>query len=564
MKSKNLLKVISVVTAMTIFAQTSIAQGTSSSTKDTINDTTTLKNHIIFAPSILTLASGEATTVKATVYDNAGKEIQEPTVEWELADPSMSSYLKLVGKGSEITVVALAPSGTSSSVRPNNITVIATYKTSTQTISKALIIKLIEPAVPAGPIPPGIDPQVDLMWSVLPDQTVHDNFGKKISKEYYCINILIGNNSGYDLQIAGIGFTVPKLTKNFIPKANNNMNYMIPSMSYKMVRGTMLRAQEVGTRSRVMNVVTALGPVLAGFTPFFRALNARTNYVTGVNIFSNPFASGAKLVAPDTTIGQLERLDDQAFRDDDITLTIVRNNDQARITTFFPKEFFKGDKGASNQNDWKNWSPKTVMLELGELVLVGDLVQHINRVRVANIRQNDREYSISGRVTDNCGNGLENAEVVLIGGAFFKETKTKTDSNGNYQFEAIPVGDDYKLSAMFSGATKITSVIPESFKLLNDKTNVNFKVELGKYSISGKVTNVSAKGLNDVELTLLDETGKEIIKKKTEADGTFKFDSVTPSVAYKITVPDKDNKTQTIALGLLNCNKKDVNVVVAK
>src|SRR5205085_544547 len=43
--------------------------------------------------------------------------------------------------------------------------------------------------ITVGPIPPGLngEGQVDVMWSVLPDQVVHDNFGAKVATEYSCV-----------------------------------------------------------------------------------------------------------------------------------------------------------------------------------------------------------------------------------------------------------------------------------------------------------------------------------------------------------------------------------------
>ena len=69
------------------------------------------------------------------------------------------------------------------------------------------VIKIDVTPVEARPKPPGLDPQVDLMWKILPRKVVHDNFGRRIAKRYYAVEAMIGNNSGYDLQIAGVGFS---------------------------------------------------------------------------------------------------------------------------------------------------------------------------------------------------------------------------------------------------------------------------------------------------------------------------------------------------------------------
>lgn len=68
-------------------------------------------------------------------------------------------------------------------------------------------------AIAQSPIPPGLNPEVDVMWGVMARQVVRHNFGTKIAKHYYAIQLGIGNNSGFDLQIASVGFRLPKNTK---------------------------------------------------------------------------------------------------------------------------------------------------------------------------------------------------------------------------------------------------------------------------------------------------------------------------------------------------------------
>jgi hypothetical protein len=78
-----------------------------------------------------------------------------------------------------------------------------TDKTTTLTIS---VVK--QEPLPPGPIPPGLKPQVDIMWGVVPQRIVKDNFGTRVGKLFYCIEVVIGNNTGYDLQIASVGFNL--------------------------------------------------------------------------------------------------------------------------------------------------------------------------------------------------------------------------------------------------------------------------------------------------------------------------------------------------------------------
>ncbi len=49
------------------------------------------------------------------------------------------------------------------------------------------------------------------MWRVVPQKIVKDNFGTHVGKLFYCLEVIIGNNSGYDLQVAAVGFDVGPL-----------------------------------------------------------------------------------------------------------------------------------------------------------------------------------------------------------------------------------------------------------------------------------------------------------------------------------------------------------------
>jgi hypothetical protein len=75
----------------------------------------------------------------------------------------------------------------------------------TKTASVTFTVTKEEP-LPPGPIPPGMRPQVDIMWAVVPQRIVKDNFGTRVGKLFYCVEVVIGNNTGYDLQIAAVAF----------------------------------------------------------------------------------------------------------------------------------------------------------------------------------------------------------------------------------------------------------------------------------------------------------------------------------------------------------------------
>jgi len=220
------------------------------------------------------------------------------------------------------------------------------------------------------PIPPGIAPEVDIMWSVVPDHIVKDSFGTSVGNGFYCIEVVIGNNTGYDLQIASVGFTLDASKSTLPVPIDDHLQDKYPSSSYLITRGTLEHGKDWSTRNLTVNIMRASGTVLTGFIPFFHLASHTANYTNGVNAFSNLFIPGFESVFPEETIRQLSRLDGQILRDS----FVISNNTHRRTLVFFPKELVPAT------------DPKSlvaVRTSLGNMVIVGDLIRHYERVRVS-------------------------------------------------------------------------------------------------------------------------------------------------------------------------------------
>ncbi len=249
--------------------------------------------------------------------------------------------------------------------------------------SSTWLIPITVAAKAAGPIPPGLQPTVDLAWEVLPRRTASDNFGARISKLYYPIEVVIGNNSGYDLQIAAVQFKLP----------NSDLKNNVPSDSYYIVRSSLQREQLIGARNTTVNIIKAIGPILTGSAVFFSgstlAAMHHKNIFQGItDIFSNPFEKGIELIVPDQTVQQLINLDNHTLRDG----MIIPNNTQVRSIVFVNRDLLQrsvgGDKAALEKlgNTGKfgrnGYDQQTVMRKLGSLELVGRPIAYLNRVSV--------------------------------------------------------------------------------------------------------------------------------------------------------------------------------------
>jgi hypothetical protein len=236
-----------------------------------------------------------------------------------------------------------------------------------------------------GPVPPGLDPQVDVMWTVMPTAIVRHNFGRQIANNFFGVQIIIVNDSGFNLQIAGIGFK--------IPGAKN----IVPTNSYRATRGTLEKEQQVGIRASVVNAVKSFGLLYSGFLPFWHMPNRKANANLAGEILNGPFEKGLEAVWPDLTVRQLTRLDDQTLRDG----LIINNNSQIVTLAWVPKKLlniaseaddqylteylgragaFKADKARPGR-DWRD-EPQYVNWRLREMVIVGQAIAYINRVQV--------------------------------------------------------------------------------------------------------------------------------------------------------------------------------------
>lgn len=343
------------------------------------------------------------------------------------------------------------------------------------------------------PVPPGqipvAEPQVDVMWSVLPKKLVSHNFGRTIASEYYAVEIIIGNNSAYNLQIVSVGFELPpetdiekllaysgatsngqqqqqqqqeeeesaadrsrRLERELFSRSNRKRT-IIPTSSYRVTRGSLEAKHLLYPRTFVLSTITALGPLLTGFVPFFHNLNRRANFSEGINIFSNPLEKGLEMVWPDPRPSQRERFDDQVLRDG----LVVRNNTQVRTLAFFPKELLRLPEAVETEKEYKKWRdvPMSIRGRLGELVLVGDLVQHVNRISVTpnppaeaaaspvinNIVMNAVKQSDQDVELEIHGSNLQGANFRVLGVPEIAIAVTSSDPSGRVAAATMDVAD---------------------------------------------------------------------------------------------------------------------------
>jgi len=251
--------------------------------------------------------------------------------------------------------------------------------------------------------------KVDIMWDVIPEKITKHNFGGAVAKNYYAIEIVIGNNSAYDLQIASVAFELPDDSTLLALRCRNLSNKsggvdlklnrsdacgskrlteftaainhtVLPTSSYRITRGTLERGEIRNARTFILGGVTIAGPILTGFLPFFHVVNHRANFSQGINILSNPVEKGLEAIWSDPKPRQRDRFDDQVLRDS----MIIHNNTQIRTLAFFPKELLRLPKDFEDDSEYNRWknNAREVRERLGNLLIIGDEIEYRNRISI--------------------------------------------------------------------------------------------------------------------------------------------------------------------------------------
>ena len=209
----------------------------------------------------------------------------------------------------------------------------------------------------AGAIPSGLAPQVDVMWEVLSQSVCNDVFGKRVARNFYCIEIKIGNNTGHPIQLAGIGFS------SRVDNLPGSPVLIHANTSYASTRAVLLRESVLSPRNEFFHSVQAAGLIMAGFIPYFHRPTATANYATAVSIVTGPLLQAINIIGPDRVVGQLNNLDDESFRDNQI----IPNNSQVRTIVFIEKRALTEQLAAisaqamsmdGDQNQGKNVPPQ--------------------------------------------------------------------------------------------------------------------------------------------------------------------------------------------------------------
>jgi hypothetical protein len=266
----------------------------------------------------------------------------------------------------------------------------------------------------AGAIPSGLPPQVDVIWGVLSQDVCKSVFGRQVSAYFYCIEVKLGNNTGHPLQLAGVGFKLLDVQNN--PRLGE---FLQPNTSYASTRAVLLSGSVLDWRNELYHSMQAAGILMGAFTPYFSRPTAKSHFAIAASIASGAALDAFNIIAPDPVVGHLNNLDDESFRDSQV----IPNNSQVRTMVFVEKDalteslesvfckIYKDDQkcpggtktnatdtrkfveaksaetidNSEQKGGWlggNKFSPFLVKVALGDLVIVGDEIEYLQRVQV--------------------------------------------------------------------------------------------------------------------------------------------------------------------------------------
>jgi hypothetical protein len=290
---------------------------------------------ITFDKNAVELQPGLSTPVKVTVKSKKdGRILDKVDISASVADEAAAKLVKVIGPDKD-----------------KNLTLIGLYgDIQTRPALNTAVVVRAAGAVATLQVTYHRDP-VTTSWEILPAAIVGDNYGRTIKSDYYCVEVMVQNNSGSDVALAGLVFDLNGRTR--------------PVTSYATVNGSLAKRKLTHPRALTLAIIDGVGSLMTGFNPFFHNASHAANYSQVIDIVSNPFAKGVASVWKDSYPDEVSRFQQDVLKDD----KIVANGMTFKTKAFFPKRalFKNGDPDRENFEE--------VRRRLGQLVVIGYKLQ---------------------------------------------------------------------------------------------------------------------------------------------------------------------------------------------
>lgn len=146
--------------------------------------------------------------------------------------------------------------------------------------------------------------------------------------------------------------------------------------------------------------------------------------------------------------------------------------------------------------------------------------------------------TISGKVTDQNGDTVDDADVELQDDQGNTVETTQTDNEGKYAFTGVDPGDYTVI------ATKTGYKSDQGDVTLGSGGSETRDLQIEQGTIRGKVVDEDGKGVEDADVELRDDNGDLVRETTTDAGGNFRFDDL-PLGTYTVIIKASGYDTRT-------------------
>lgn len=309
----------------------------------------------------LPYVDGTKLLTEAAPAGNQAKYVLQVSGSGFLAPPEKISILLMPDAGltSKPEVVSISADGTSLEARfeasrgyrPSKLIVTVDGAESQQT------------EIGATPETGGPNGEIRMYRAIMEPKVVHDVFGRRIAKRFVVVQVVVANrNKEFQYLLHDLSMDLTRIRRKW-----SLHKYELSSQELTLLRGVAERGQQFGPRNLSLRILRGAGTIAGGIIGVAKFGPA---FAPAVAAFSGPLLSAFQEVFPDTTINQLNRLNDSAY-----AANALIGRQQARVfVVFLPMSMFmtRKEQKRFRDNPAELFSDEEADLDLRRIEVVAD------------------------------------------------------------------------------------------------------------------------------------------------------------------------------------------------
>ena len=469
-------------------------------------------------------------------------------------NPDVNEYeLKITGQGfgsdpRDVTVLVspkqdITQPASVSEVSPKGTTISAHFLANSDFVASTVTVK-----TSSGQSEPFVMPQpstgtgdlkkfVKVYRSIIDPKNVADMFGTRIAKRFIVVQVTITNrNKDFQFLIHDVSLDLKALLPGIKhPEAS--------SINLTLLRGVAEKGQSLDKRNLSVRILRGMGTVAAGL---IGVTDFGVSYAPSVAVFNGPFITAVTDIFPDYTIGQMNRLNDNAY----IANTLIPKQ-QAKVLAIFLPQAILLNKTQSKQF-WNDpnalLNNKEVDLRKIEIFVDGNFITEVEdllpSITSAVIEPDEMKkfqgdnVEVKGYVS---GNFLTGTDVKILNqdipGLGIRLDGSPTDQRLNFIISStLPIcpGTVIKIGMVKKETTKPVDITVQYSPALPTLTNVAGPLKQGDKDATVTLTGTGfIPGCTDVEVTPLNtvKVGTVTVKSSQSLEVKLSPSDTAPATA---------------------------------